>query len=137
MRAPAAQGVSIIFISHKLKEVLSIADNIVVMRNGQVVGTAKPSQSDEASLAAMMVGREVILKVVKEKADPGDVVLRVENLFAKDERGAVVIDGVSFEVHAHEVLGIAGVLGTGQPELRETQPRLGGSSPSGCDRCGK
>ncbi len=137
MRALAAQGVSIIFISHKLKEVLSIADNIVVMRNGQVVGTAKPSQSDEASLAAMMVGREVILKVVKEKADPGDVVLRVENLFAKDERGAVVIDGVSFEVHAHEVLGIAGVQGNGQTELVETLTGLRSPSSGRFDLRGK
>src|SRR5258707_5032719 len=106
MRALATQGVSIIFISHKLKEVLSIADNIVVMRNGKVVGAAKPSESDEASLAAMMVGREVILKVVKEAANPGDVVLHVENLYAKDERGAVVIFGVQVFNMQHHITGI-------------------------------
>ncbi len=119
MRSLAAQGVSIIFISHKLKEVLSIADNIVVMRGGKVVGSAKPSESDEASLASLMVGREVSLKVAKEEARPQAVVLKVEDLYAKDERGTVVLDDVSFEVRAGEVLGIAGVQGNGQTELVE------------------
>src|SRR5260221_1922167 len=119
MRSLAAQGVSIIFISHKLKEVLSIADNIVVMRGGKVVGSAKPSESDEASLASLMVGREVSLKVAKEEARPQAVVLQVEALYAKDERGTVVLDDVSFEVRAGEVLGIAGVQGNGQTELVE------------------
>lgn len=129
MRSLAAQGVSIIFISHKLKEVLSIADNIVVMRGGKVVGTAKPSESDQMSLAAMMVGREVSLKVAKNEAKPGAVVLRVENLIAKDERGSLVIDDLNFEVHAGEVLGIAGVQGNGQTELVEVLTGL--RSPSG------
>jgi ABC-type uncharacterized transport system ATPase subunit len=119
MKELAAQGVSIIFITHKLKEVFAVADSIVVMRDGKVVGTTKPAEATEASLAAMMVGRSVILKVAKSPATPGDVVLSVKDLTAKDDRGALVLDGVSFEVRAGEVLGIAGVQGNGQTELVE------------------
>lgn len=119
MKELAAQGVSIIFITHKLKEVFAVADSIVVMRGGKVVGATKPAEATEASLAAMMVGRSVILKVAKSPATPGDVVLSVHDLTAKDDRGALVLDGVSFEVRAGEVLGIAGVQGNGQTELVE------------------
>ncbi len=119
MKELAAQGVSIIFITHKLKEVFAVADSIVVMRDGKVVGTTKPAEATEASLAAMMVGRSVILKVAKSPATPGEVVLSVKDLTAKDDRGALVLDGVSFEVRAGEVLGIAGVQGNGQTELVE------------------
>ena len=119
MRELAAQGVSIIFITHKLKEVLEVADSIVVMRGGKVVGTAKPATSSESSLAAMMVGREVLLRVAKQAAQPGDVVLSVINLAAKDSRGTLVVDHVNFEVRAGEILGVAGVQGNGQTELVE------------------
>ena len=119
MRDLAAQGNSIIFITHKLKEVLSVAHRIVVMRDGQVVGEALPAESTESSLASMMVGREVILVVEKEKAHPQDVVLEVEALQAKDDRGHMTLNGASFEVRAGEVLGIAGVQGNGQTELVE------------------
>jgi ABC-type uncharacterized transport system ATPase subunit len=119
MRELAAQGVSIIFITHKLKEVLEVADTIVVMRGGKVVGSAKPKTSSEGSLAAMMVGREVLLRVAKKPAEPTDVVLSVINLVAKDSRGTVVVDHVNFEVRAGEILGIAGVQGNGQSELVE------------------
>ncbi|MBX3082192.1 MAG: ABC transporter ATP-binding protein [Anaerolineae bacterium] len=119
MRQLAAQGVSIIFITHKLKEVLEVADNIVVMRGGKVAGTAKPKTSSEASLAAMMVGREVLLRVAKQEAHPGDVVLSVINVAAKDSRGALAVDHVNFEVCAGEILGVAGVQGNGQTELVE------------------
>ncbi len=119
MRELASQGVSIIFITHKLKEVLAVADRITVMRAGRVVGTVSPQETDQAHLAAMMVGREVILTVDKDQAQPGAEVLRVENLHVADDRGVEVVRGVSFSVQAGEVLGIAGVQGNGQTELVE------------------
>jgi len=113
------QGKSIIFITHKLKEVFQIANRITVLRNGRVVGTTVPAETSEPELAAMMVGREVILTVDKEAAQPGKTVLRVEELRAMDDRWALAMDGVSLEVRAGEVLGIAGVQGNGQTELVE------------------
>ncbi len=124
------RGVSIIFITHKLKEVLAIADRITVMRGGKVVGTTVPQETDEHRLAAMMVGREVILKVEKAPAQPGDQVLKVEGLRVHDWRGLETVRGVSFEVRAGEILGIAGVQGNGQTELVEAltglRPTAGG-----------
>ncbi len=119
MRSLIAEGKSIIFITHKLKEVLAIADRITVLRDGKVVGTTRPSETSEAELAAMMVGREVILQVEKGPADPGDPVLKVEDLQVRDMREQMVVRGVSFEVRAGEILGIAGVQGNGQAELVE------------------
>jgi simple sugar transport system ATP-binding protein len=119
MRSLIAEGKSIIFITHKLKEVLEIADRITVLRDGKVVGTTKPSETNENELAAMMVGREVILQVEKGPAHPGDPVLKVENLQVRDIRDQVVVRGVSFDVRAGEILGIAGVQGNGQSELVE------------------
>ncbi len=119
MRSLVAQGKSIIFITHKLREVFAVADRITVLRNGHVVGTTSPAESTRESLAEMMVGREVMLWVDKKLAQAGPVVLRVENLKALDDREALVVDGASFEVHAGEVLGIAGVQGNGQTEMVE------------------
>ncbi|MCZ7554702.1 MAG: ATP-binding cassette domain-containing protein [Anaerolineales bacterium] len=119
MRELASQGVSIIFITHKLKEVFEVATNIVVMRDGRVVGTTTPAQATESLLAEMMVGREVILQVEKSEAQPAEPVLEVERLSAIDDRGAEALRGVSFAVHAGEVLGLAGVQGNGQTELVE------------------
>jgi simple sugar transport system ATP-binding protein len=113
------KGVSIIFITHKLKEVLAVADRITVMRAGRVVGTANPKEANEAILASMMVGREVILTVQKKPAQPTEEVLKVEDLRVKDVRGLESVRGVSFNVRAGEVLGIAGVQGNGQTELAE------------------
>lgn len=119
MRGLTERGVSIIFITHKLREVLAVADRITVMRAGRVIGTVTPQETNEAKLASMMVGREVILKVDKSEARPQEEVLKVENLHVLDERGLEAVRGVSFEVRAGEVLGIAGVQGNGQTELAE------------------
>ncbi len=113
------RGVSIIFITHKLKEVLAIADRITVMRGGKVVGTAEPSTATEQQLATMMVGREVLLTVDKNAATPKEDVLKVESLRVRDQRNLESVRGVSFNVRAGEVLGIAGVQGNGQTELAE------------------
>lgn len=119
MQEFAAQGKAIIFITHKLREVLAIADRITVLRRGRVVGTASPAESTDRSLAAMMVGREVVLQVEKKAATPGEPVLVVDKLTVRDDRGLTVLNNVSLEVRAGEVLGIAGVQGNGQTELVE------------------
>ena len=116
MRGLKAQGTSIIFITHKLREVKAVGDRISVIRRGKLVGTAPPSTS-EAELATMMVGRAVKLKVDKPEASVGDVVLSVSGLTVVDPRGVQVVKDVSFEARAGEVLGIAGVQGNGQTEL--------------------
>ncbi|MBL7062873.1 MAG: ABC transporter ATP-binding protein [Anaerolineae bacterium] len=117
VRSLVAQGKSVIFITHKLKEVMAIADRITVLRNGRVVGTTTPAQTDEQQLAAMMVGREVLLRVEKGPANPGETVLDVENLEVMDDRGNLAVRSISFQVRAGEVLGMAGVQGNGQTEL--------------------
>lgn len=130
VRGLTRQGVSVVFITHKLKEVLAIADRITVMRAGKVMGTTKPEDTNEQQLAAMMVGREVILTVEKQSSVPKETVLRVENLHVLDQRDLVAVRGISFEVRAGEILGIAGVQGNGQTELAEALSGLR-SSESG------
>jgi general nucleoside transport system ATP-binding protein len=110
-------GTSIIFISHKLREVQAIADTITVLRRGKVVGQRTPPATED-DLATLMVGRDVQLRVSKEPADPGEVVLNVDRLTVADEHGLPVKE-VSFQVRAGEILGIAGVQGNGQTELCE------------------
>ncbi|MGH3332774.1 MAG: ABC transporter ATP-binding protein [Nocardioidaceae bacterium] len=116
MRSLKKQGTSIVFITHKLREVKAIGDRITVIRRGKVVGTTSPDTS-ETELAEMMVGRAVKLVVDKEPAEPGKSVLEVKNLTVIDTRGHAVVKDVSFEARAGEVLGIAGVQGNGQTEL--------------------
>lgn len=110
-------GKSIIFITHKLKEVLAVADDITVLRLGAVVGSIDPKEATSEILATMMVGRDVNLIVQKQPAKPGVPVLTVENLYVRDERQHMTVQGVSFDVRKGEVLGIAGVQGNGQTEL--------------------
>jgi ABC-type uncharacterized transport system ATPase subunit len=117
MRTLTDQGKSLIFITHKLREVLEVADRIIVLRAGRVVGETTPTQSTEGSLAAMMVGRDVILKVDKDEARPGQAVLEVRGLQVRDDRRLMAVDGVELEVRAGEILGVAGVQGNGQTEL--------------------
>jgi simple sugar transport system ATP-binding protein len=118
MRELREGGRSIIFISHKLKEVQAIADNITVIRRGKVVGERPPTTTSN-ELASLMVGRSVQLRVSKEAAKPGDVVLDVQDLSVHGERGEQSVRGVSFQVRAGEILGVAGVQGNGQTELCE------------------
>ena len=119
LRELTETGLGIVFITHKLREVLAIADDIVVLRNGQVVGETRPSDTDESDLAEMMVGRNVMLQVEKSVSRPGDPVLEVKELEVKDDRGQIALDNLSFEVRAGEILGVAGVEGNGQRELVE------------------
>ncbi|MBZ0275041.1 MAG: ABC transporter ATP-binding protein [Anaerolineae bacterium] len=119
MRSLIERGVSIIFISHKLKEVLEICDAITVLRLGRVVGQADPKQSTEESLASMMVGRSVILQIEKNDAHPGDSVLEIKDLVVRDDRDLVAVDHLALDVRAGEILGVAGVQGNGQTELVE------------------
>ena len=115
-----ADGKGIIFISHKLGEALEIADRIVIMRRGKTVAEVSPSDVDEQQLADLMVGRPVDLVVHKATATPGDVVLSVNDLVVLDDRDHRAVNGLSFAVHAGEVVGIAGVQGNGQTELVES-----------------
>ena len=114
-----AEGTSIIFISHKLNEVLEIADRITVLRRGKKIDTVPREGATEAGLAKMMVGREVLLRVEKKAAEPGDVLLDVSDLQVNDDRNLPAVQDVSFVVRAGEIVGIAGVEGNGQSELIE------------------
>ena len=141
LRRLAAEGHSIIFISHKLYEVLQIADRITVIRRGRVVGERIPSQTNEEDLAELMVGRNVQLTVDRGESHPADVVLSVSGLRAKDDRGREVVRGVDLEVRAGETLGIAGVAGNGQDELVEVltglrKPSAGSVAMVGTDVTG-
>jgi general nucleoside transport system ATP-binding protein len=111
------EGMSIIFISHKLNEVLEIADRITVLRRGKKIDTVSREGATREDLARLMVGREVLLRVEKEPAKPGEVLLEVEDLRVEDDRGLEAVRGVSFHVRAGEIVGIAGVDNNGQSEL--------------------
>lgn len=115
-----ADGKGIVFITHKLGEALEVADRIVIMRRGKTVAEVLPSEVDEEQLAELMVGRPVDLKVHKKPATPGDVVLSVEDLVVLDGRSRRAVDGVTLQVRAGEIVGIAGVQGNGQTELVES-----------------
>ena len=119
LRRLADEGHSIIFISHKLYEVLEIADRITVIRRGKVVGERLPSETDEDDLAALMVGRNVQLVVDRGESHPAGPALSVKDLRVADDRGHEAVKGVTFDVRAGEILGIAGVAGNGQDELVE------------------
>ncbi len=117
IRSLTEQGKSVIFITHKLNEVLEIADRITVLRRGKMIETLDKEGATEESLARLMVGREVLLRVEKEPAQPGDALLEIEGLHAFDDRGIEKVRDVSFEVRAGEIVGIAGIDGNGQTEL--------------------
>ena len=119
VRRLVQEGRSVILITHKLNEVKEVADRLTVMRRGQVVGKGEVRDVTVKQIANMMVGREVILTVPKDTANPGDTVLKVENLLVADNAGLPAVLGVDFEVYEGEILGIAGVSGNGQTELVE------------------
>src|SRR5829696_5427042 len=119
LRALTAEGVSVIFISHKLREVLEIADRVSVLRRGKKVGTVDTDGATEASLAKLMVGRDVLFRVEKEEAAAGDPLLQVDDLEVDDDRGLPAVRGLSLSVRAGEIVGVAGVDGNGQSELVE------------------
>jgi len=119
LRGLVQQGKTIIFITHKLREVLELTDTITVLRRGKNVGELVTKETNQAEIARMMVGREVLLRVNKTPAHPGPVILHIENLHALSDRGQEVLHGVSLDVRSGEILGIAGVEGNGQTELVE------------------
>ena len=119
VRTLVKQGAAVIFITHKLAEVMVVADRITVMRRGKVVGSTVPQQTTPVELAQMMVGRPVLLRVVKTPAHAGKTVLEVDQLVVQDDRRHTVVDGVSLAVRSGEIVGIAGVEGNGQTELVE------------------
>ena len=117
IRSLTAQGKSIVFITHKLNEVLEIADRITVLRRGKLVETLPAAGATENGLARLMVGRDVLLSVEKTPSEPGEPLLQVEDLHVFDDRGLEKVRGISLEVAAGEIVGIAGVDGNGQTEL--------------------
>jgi general nucleoside transport system ATP-binding protein len=141
LRALKADGVSVVFISHKLNEVLEISDRVTVLRRGKKIDTVPTEGATEESLARLMVGRDVLLRVEKDPSKPKEPVLEVEDLHVLDERGLEAVRGVSLEVRQGEVVAIAGVDGNGQLELVEAiaglrdpasgSVRIGGADVSG------
>ncbi len=119
MRSLTDEGKSIIFITHKLKEVKTIANRVTVIRDGKVVDTVVTKDASKEDLARMMVGREVLLEVEKKPVEPGETILEVEDIYADNDRGLPALNGASFTVKRSEILGIAGVDGNGQSELIE------------------
>lgn len=117
------EGKTIILITHKLREIMEITDTVSVMRRGEMTATVKTSETSPAELAELMVGRKVLLQVEKKPAQPKDKVVEVENLRVTDDAGVERLKGISFNIRAGEILGIAGVAGNGQSELLEV---LGG-----------
>src|SRR5687767_14164505 len=118
LRGMRAQGKTIVIITHKLGEVLAISDDVTVMRDGKVVGRVKTKETSAAELARLMVGREVLLRVDKPQAKPGDVMLSIRNL-SVGSGSTRILNDVTFDVRAGEIVGIAGVEGNGQREVVE------------------
>lgn len=119
MRNLVKEGKTIILITHKLKEIMAVSDNVTIIRRGQVIDTVKISETTPDELAAKMVGRKVSFTVDKQEAQPGETILQVSDITAKDNRGIQVLKGLSLEVKRGEILGLAGVDGNGQKEFIE------------------
>jgi simple sugar transport system ATP-binding protein len=141
LRALTAEGVSVVFISHKLREVLEIADRVTVLRRGKKIDTVSTAGATEASLAKLMVGRDVLFRIEKEPAQATEPLLEVDGLEVEDDRGLAAVRGLSLQVRAGEIVGIAGVDGNGQSELVEAitglrVPRAGHVRVAGRDITG-
>ena len=119
LRTLVDDGLTIIFITHKLDEVMEISDQVTVLRQGKVVATFPTSQTDKSSLARSMVGREVVFRLKKSVAERGEKLLQVDSVFALNDRGLPALRGVSLDLYGGEILGVAGVSGNGQTELAE------------------
>ncbi|MEH7109619.1 ABC transporter ATP-binding protein, partial [Bacillus sp. JJ1764] len=119
MKTLIKEGKSIIIITHKLKEIMEVADRCTVIRKGKGIGTVNVSETNENELASLMVGREVVFKTEKKPAEPKQDVLVVKDLTVKDTRGVTVVNGLDLTVRAGEILGIAGIDGNGQSEFIE------------------
>lgn len=119
LRALRAQGVTILMITHKLREIMAITDEVSVMRHGEVVAARRTARTNEVELAELMVGRKVVMRVEKQTMAPGEAILSVRDLQVCDPDGFARVRGVSFDVRAGEIVGIAGVAGNGQSELLE------------------
>jgi len=126
LRAMATEGKTVVFVSHKLSEVMSVADRITVLRGGKHVATLETATTDEHRLAHLMVGRDIAFETERAPADAGEVLLRVNDLHVLSDRGLPAVQGASLSVHAGEILGLAGVAGNGQRELAEA---LAGTRP--------
>ena len=138
VRSLVDQGLAVALITHKLEEVLAVADRVLVMRDGRLVGETRPSETDQAGLARMMVGRDVVLRVARTPGAPGEVVLSVDDLFVEDDRRLPAVKGVTLQVRAGEVVALAGIDGNGQREIIEAitglrRPRSGTISLRGKD----
>ncbi len=138
IRELAQSGTTVIFITHKLNEVLEVADRVTVLRRGRVAGTVEPKSTTREQLANLMVGRDVELRVVKGPAAPGDVVLSLKDVVVRDDRDHIAVKGVTLDVRAGEIVAVAGVQGNGQTELVEAIVGLrtvdsGSMSVSGVD----
>ncbi len=120
LRCLRQEGKTIVLITHKLREIMAVTDNVSVMRQGSLMATRRTSETTPEELAELMVGRRVLLRVEKGEAKPGELLLSVRNLSVRDSRGVTMVDDVSFDVRAGEIVGIAGVAGNGQTELLET-----------------
>ena len=119
LRSLQKEGKTIVLITHKLNEIMALTSEVSVMRQGEMVGHKKTESTDKEELAEMMVGRSVLLRINKTEAKKGDVVFRVNNLEVKDDLDVIRVKNVNFEIHAGEILGLAGVTGNGQTELLE------------------
>jgi simple sugar transport system ATP-binding protein len=141
LRTLTAEGVSVIFITHKLREVLEIADRVTVLRRGAKVGTVETEGASEASLAKLMVGRDVLFRIEKHSAKAGEPLLEVSELEVDDDRELPAVRGLSLQVRGGEIVGVAGVDGNGQSELVEAitglrTPRAGQIRVAGKDVTG-
>ena len=141
LRSLTAEGVSVIFITHKLREVLEIADRVTVLRRGKKVATVETAGATEASLAKLMVGRDVLFRIEKDAAQAGEPLLEVSELEVEDDRGLPAVRGLSLQVRGGEIVGVAGVDGNGQSELVEAitglrVPRAGRITVAGKDITG-
>lgn len=142
LRRLAADGMSIILITHKLEEVMAVCDRVTILRDGKVIGTVDVEETSKKELAHMMVGRDVVFDVEKPELKQGEVMLSVEDLTVPGDRGIPALTGINFELHEGEILGIAGVDGNGQSELEDVicglrYPSCGKINLSGMDVTGK